>query len=236
MKKICVITGGSGGIGFSLAENFNNKGFQVIVLDIMKNEKMSKDIDFINCDLSNAESIKNSFLEIKNRFGKVHILINNGAISRFEKFIIDVEVDEFDKMINTNLRGVYLCSQEFIRLNSEEDYGRIINIASTRWNQNEKNWDIYGATKGGVVSLTSSLAISLSETPITVNCISPGWIQCENYDSLSESDHREHPSGRVGKPKDIFNMCYFLVNPENDFINGENIVIDGGMTKKMIYL
>ncbi|MGL5725130.1 SDR family oxidoreductase, partial [Cetobacterium sp.] len=116
-----------------------------------------------------------------------------------------------------------------------ETYGRIINIASTRWNQNESNWEAYGASKGGLVSLTNTLAVSLAKTPITVNAISPGWIQVDNYDTLTATDHSQHPSGRVGTPRDILNACLFLSNIENDFINAANIIIDGGMSKKMIY-
>lgn len=115
------------------------------------------------------------------------------------------------------------------------DYGRIINIASTRWHQNQAGWEAYGASKGGLISLTNTLCVSLSETSITVNAISPGWIQCSEYETLFEEDHRQHPSGRVGVPEDIARMVMFLSAPENDFINGANIVIDGGMTKKMIY-
>lgn len=86
-----------------------------------------------------------------------------------------------------------------------------------------------------MVSITNSMTISLSDTNITVNAISPGWIQTNNYEELSDEDHKIHPSGRVGKARDIVNACLFITNEENDFLNGENIVIDGGMTKKMIY-
>ena len=85
------------------------------------------------------------------------------------------------------------------------------------------------------MSLTNTMCISLADTPITVNAISPGWIQCADYDTLSVEDHKQHPSDRVGVPEDIARMDMFLSAPENDFINGANIVIDGGMTKKMIY-
>ena len=94
----------------------------------------------------------------------------------------------------------------------------------------------YAASKGGIVSLTHALAISFSEYAITVNSISPGWIQHTAYEMLSDADHKQHPSGRVGTPDDIARTCLFLCAPENDFINGQNVVVDGGMTKKMIYL
>ena len=83
--------------------------------------------------------------------------------------------------------------------------------------------------------MTKTMAVSLSETKVTVNCISPGWIEAKDYAGLREIDHKQHPSGRVGRPADIARACLFLTNPDNDFINGENIVVDGGISKKMIY-
>lgn len=236
MKKICVITGGTGGIGYYLSLGFNKNGYKVYALDIKCHKELPKEITFIKVDLRNITDIKNAFIKIKKENNTVHVLINNGAISNFNKSINDITIDEFNDVINVNLIGSFACAKEFIYANKGENYGRIINIASTRWNQNEANLEAYGASKGGIVSLTNSLAISLSETPITVNAISPGWIQVNNYTELSDKDHNQHPSGRVGKPRDILNACLFLANEENDFINAHNLVIDGGMTKKMIYI
>ena len=115
-------------------------------------------------------------------------------------------------------------------------YGRIINIASTRFHQNEQDWEAYGMTKGGIVSLTNSLCVSLSNTNITVNAITPGWIEVNDYAGLRMQDHHQHPCGRVGKPKDILNVCLFLCEEENDFIDGANIFVDGGMSKRMFYV
>ena len=94
----------------------------------------------------------------------------------------------------------------------------------------------YAASKGGIYSLTHALALSLAEWHITVNSISPGWIETHDYEQLRPEDHAQHPSGRVGKPEDIARMCLFICQEENDFMNGENVTIDGGMTKKMIYI
>ena len=170
------------------------------------------------------------------KYGTVHILINNGAIAGFRKDILKITDDEFDNVINVNLSGSLYCARAFVHANKGAEYGRIINIASTRFNQNESGWESYGASKGGVVSLTNSLAISLSETNITVNAISPGWIETVNYQALTVEDHAQHPARRVGKPEDIARTCLFLTDEQNDFIDGENIIVDGGMTKKMIYI
>ena len=170
------------------------------------------------------------------RHGAVHVLVNNAALAHFHKPVMEMTADEFDNALSVNLRGAFLCAQAFIKANAGQGYGRIINIASTRWNQNEAGWEAYGASKGGLVSLTNTLAVSLSATPITVNAVSPGWIQVDGYETLSHSDHAQHPSGRVGIPRDIVNACLFLAHEENDFVNGHNLVVDGGMTKRMIYV
>ncbi len=231
--KICIITGGTNGIGFDLAKKFAGKGFKVIVLDIV--ESKEEYVDYIHTDLADPNSVENAFAIIKEKYGKVHVLINNGAISAFVKNIEDVTLQEYNKVLDTNLRGAFLCCKKFTQLNKGEDYGRIINISSTRWHQNMEDWELYGMSKGGIVSLTNSLCVSLRGTPITVNAISPGFIHVGALEELEPRDHEIHPSNRVGRPSDISNMCLFLADEENDFINGANIVIDGGMTKRMIY-
>ena len=231
--KVVVITSGSQGIGQHLVLAYLERQAKVIVLDITPNK--NPDMDFHLVDLGRPEQIEQAFDEIQRQYGKVDVLINNGAIANFNKPIQQLTFEEFSRVIDVNLKGAFACSRRFIELNHSQPYGRIINIASTRWYQNESGWDAYGASKGGVVSMTQSMAISLADTPITVNAVSPGWIQVEGYDDLDSFDHQQHPSGRVGKAKDIVNACLFLTHPENDFVNGHNLVVDGGMSKKMIY-
>ncbi len=233
--KVVFVTGASNGIGRSITKKYAEVGAKVIATDIVERKFEEDNIEFYRMDLKDKNSIEEVFKKVINKHKKIDILINNGAISKFNKLIFDIEIEEFDEVISVNLRGAFICSKEFLKANKGENYGRIINIASTRWNQNEAGWEAYGASKGGLVSLTNSMAISLSDTNITVNAISPGWIQTTNYEELSDEDHKIHPSGRVGKARDIVNACLFITNEENDFLNGENIVIDGGMTKKMIY-
>lgn len=233
-NKVVVVTGASNGLGKSIAKAYAKLNARVIAIDIVENVFEEENIDFYKGDLKNEEQIKDIFKDVINKYNKVHVLINNGAISKFNKSIFDIETCEFDEVIDVNLRGSFICAKEFINANKGQNYGRIVNIASTRFNQNEAGWEAYGASKGGLVSLTNTMAISLSDTPITVNAISPGWIKVDDYE-LSEIDHKQHPSGRVGVPRDIVNACLFLTNEENDFVNAANIIVDGGMTKKMIY-
>ncbi len=235
MKEIVVVTGAAKGIGRVLAKGFAKKGMEVIALDILKTKFSEDNIYFYNMDLELRESIEKTFKKIKKDFGRVDIIINNGAISKFNKSLFDIEIEDFEKVIDVNLKGTFICVKEFLKLNKGNNFGRIINIASTRANQGESGWEAYCASKGGMISMTQTMAVSLAETKITANCISPGWIECDEYERLEEVDHSQHPSGRVGKPEDILRMALFLSEKENDFINGENIIIDGGMTKKMIY-
>ncbi|MBA5764358.1 SDR family oxidoreductase [Vibrio sp. 404] len=232
-NKVVIVTGGSQGIGKHLVQGYLALGAQVIVLDIVVPENVK--VDFYQVDLGNVSMVDRAFESIAKQYGHVHILINNGAIANFNKPIQQLSYEEFSTVIDVNLKGAFACARHFISLNEGQDYGRIVNVASTRWNQNESGWDAYGSSKGGLVSMTQSMAISLSETPITVNAISPGWIQVADYQQLLDCDHQQHPSGRVGKAKDIVNACLFLTNVENDFVNGHNLVVDGGMSKKMIY-
>ncbi len=233
--NVAIVTGAGGGMGRVISEMFAANGYTVIAVDIQEATFKYDNIYFKKADLCSYEDICSVFEYAKKNFGGVHVLVNNGAISKFSKNVFEITPEEFRKVIDTNLLGSFMCSKQFIEANKGQRYGRIINIASTRWNQNQADWEAYGASKGGLVSMTNTMCISLADTPITVNAISPGWIQCSDYDTLSTEDHKQHPSGRVGVPEDIARMVMFLSAPENDFINGANIVIDGGMTKKMIY-
>lgn len=233
--RVAVVTGAAGGIGRVIARMFAAQGYRVVAVDLEEALFEDGNIHFMRADLCCDDDIRRVFDYAKRSFGGVHVLVNNGAISKFSKSVFDIEPEEFRRVIDTNLCGSFTCCRRFIEANRGMEYGRIINIASTRWHQNEAGWEAYGASKGGLVSLTNTLCVSLSGTPVTVNAISPGWIQCSDYETLSHEDHSQHPSGRVGVPEDIARMVLFLAAPENDFINGANIVIDGGMTKKMIY-
>ncbi len=233
MKKIVVITGGARGLGFDMAKRFIQEGYRVVVLDI--EECSLREVTNIKTNIANPEEIKVAFDTVKVKYKKAHILINNAAVSAFEKDIEEVKLDDYNFVMDTNLRGSYLCAKYFIEINKGENYGRIINISSTRFHQNMATWELYGMSKGGIVSLTNSLCVSLIGTPITVNAISPGHIHTGDRKELEERDHFIHPSNRVGMPRDISNVCLFLANEENDFVNGANIIVDGGMTKKMIY-
>ena len=243
-NKVVLVTGGANGIGKVISQEYIKSGATVIIADVDKKSgnafvdeygQYTNKVLFYNIDLQNALAIREMFKNIITKYQKIDILINNAGKGIF-KPIYELTIEEWDEVIGLNLRAPFIAAQEFIRYFKGKDYGRIINIASTRYLMSEPNSEAYAASKGGIVSLTHALALSLSDENITVNAISPGWIENKNYEMLTETDHRQHPSKRVGKPEDISSACLFLTDDHNDFINGQNIVIDGGMTKKMIYV
>lgn len=240
-EKSVIVTGAANGIGKSIAETFAAKGAFVILLDkdIQAGGKTCESINstggkaaFIPADISLPDIVRESVRKAAGLLGKVDILINNAGFGIW-KSPYELSTDEWDSVINTNLRGTFLCSREASVFMRKTGGGSIINISSTRAFMSEPSSEAYAASKGGIVALTHAMSASLSKDNIRVNCISPGWIETGDYGKLKESDHKQHFSGRVGKPQDIANACIFVA--ENDFINGENIIIDGGMTRKMIY-
>lgn len=230
-----LITGAAGGIGRCLCEGFAALGHDVLAADVAEARFSQANILFQRMDLRDEAAVRTAFARCRERFGPIHVLINNGAISHFCKPIADMTVEEWDKVLQTNLRGAFLCCRAFAAANAGAGYGRIINIASTRRRQNEPHWEAYGASKGGLVSLTASLCVSLRGSGITVNAVSPGWIETGDYANLRPVDHEQHPSGRVGRPDDILRACLFLADPANDFVNGVNLTVDGGMSRRMFY-
>ena len=242
-KRRVFITGGAEGIGKAIVEAFCLSGDQVAFCDIneiagQETAKATGSI-FHKVDVSDKDALESCIQRILSEWNDIDIIVNNVGISQFSS-ITETSVEDFDKILSINLRPVFITSRLLAIHRKEQSspnpYGRIINICSTRYLMSEPGSEGYAASKGGIYSLTHALALSLSEWNITVNSIAPGWIQTHDYDQLRPEDHSQHPSRRVGKPEDIARMCLFLCEENNDFINGENITIDGGMTKKMIYL
>lgn len=240
--KTAIITGAANGIGKAIAIMFADHGANVVIADIEEEKgfeteeeikRKKKNAIFIKTDVKNEASIKQLFQTAAKTFGQIDILVNNAGISKFLPFM-EMTSEQWDEVIDTNLKSVFLSSKEAVQY-MKEDGGRIINISSTRAFMSEPNTEAYSASKGGIIALTHALARTLSPNRILVNSISPGWIQTENYDSLKEIDHKQHLSNRVGKPEDVARCCLFLCDPKNDFITAENIILDGGMTRKMIY-
>ncbi len=239
--RTVIVTGASNGIGRSVAMAFAAAGARAVIADTDEpaGEELARSLTgagasatFIRTDVSDPDSIRRMIAETVSDNPRIDMLINNAGISVFKPFH-ELGVDEWDNVLNTNLRGAFLCSREASLHMS--DGGAIVNIASTRALMSEAGSEAYAASKGGLLALTHAMAVSLSGKKITVNAISPGWIHTGDYERLRDIDHSQHPCGRVGKPDDIARACLFLCHPDNDFITGEQLVIDGGMTRRMIY-
>ena len=237
MMKNVLITGGGHGIGIGIARKLLADGYRVFVLDSNRAyiEELEKEnnaalIPFL-CDVGLPEEIETAAGRICKEFPVIDCIVNNVGISFFES-IDTMSFEKWNRILSVNLSSIFYlikCIKPFLAEKSA-----IVNIASTRAFMSEPDSEAYAATKGGIVALTHALAISLS--PKTrVNCISPGWIEVNDYDGLSVADHLQHPVGRVGHVNDIAEAVSFLLSEKAGFITGQNIIIDGGMTKKMIY-
>lgn len=243
-NKVVIVTGAAQGIGKEVATQYAKSGAKVVLADL--NEQLGEAINddlkeqgynttFVKTDVRQEADIINLMKTTVERYSTIDILINNAGVFKICS-PLDLDIDSWDDVINTNLRSVFLCSREaakYMRLN--QNGGAIVSMASTRAFMSEPNTESYAATKGGIIALTHALASSLAPNKIRVNCISPGWIETGEYEKLRPIDHQQHFSGRVGQPIDIAKACFYLTDERNDFVTGTNITVDGGMTKKMIY-
>ncbi len=241
MKRRVLITGGAHGIGRALVEAFTNAGDDVAFCDIDDKRghetATSTGAIYNKVDVSDKDALEDYVRTMLDRWGDIDVIINNVGISTF-KPITETSVEEFDHVISTNLRPVYITSRLLAihrHANGNTSYGRIVNLCSSRYLMSEAGTEGYSASKGGVYSLTHALSISLAPYRITVNAIAPGWIHVNEDEALTPEDHEFHPSGRVGTPQDIARAALYICEEGNDFLNGQTITIDGGVTRKMIY-
>ncbi|WP_338598857.1 SDR family oxidoreductase [Sulfolobus tengchongensis] len=250
MKKVSIITGGAKGIGAAIGYKLGKQGYSIAIADIdenagkyRENQFRNEGIDsiFIRTDVSSENDVSNLVERVYEKYGRIDVLINNAGIGFSGKSIEEQTLEEWKRIIDTNLTGVWLCSKYVVKY-MKNSGGVIINIASTRAFQSEPNTEPYSASKGGVIALTHSLAVSLSKYNIRVISISPGWIDTSKWQVppkesyLSGLDHGQHLTKRVGKPEDIASLVSFLVSEDASWISGVNFTVDGGMTVKMIYI
>ena len=232
-SQTVIVTGAGKGIGKGVAALFSQKGANVVVAELEEHlgkktveeiQLMGGEAFFVKVDVRKEKDIITLMERAFEKYGRIDILINNAGKALF-KSPYEVSVEEWDDIIHTNLRSVFLAAREAAKyMRKNEEGGSIVNIASTRSMMSEPNSETYAATKGGIVSITHALAASLSPDNITVNSISPGWIETGDYSQLSTRDHKQHFSNRVGKPEDIARACLYLTSRENDFVTGINRV------------
>lgn len=247
-SQVAIVTGGARGIGKAIAKQLLEKGLAVAIADVdddagretCQEYQTLGEIYYCHCDVSDEAQVRQLVDDTLARHHRLDVLVNNAGISRFQP-LEQTSLADWQAVLGTNLTGCFLCARDaapYLR----ETHGNIVNIASTRALMSEPDTAAYSASKGGIVALTHSLAVSLGPE-VRVNCISPGWIEVGDWQKQSESttpqhtdrDRLQHPAGRVGVPGDVAALVSYLVSPAAGFITGANFVVDGGMTRKMIY-
>ena len=220
--KVAVITGGARGIGKCIREEFEKAGASVAVIDLLDN-------DYFVGDLADKETLENFAQKVIADFGRVDYLINNAAPKSVG--IEQGSYEDFEYAIKVGVTAPFYLSKLFMPYFS--DGASIVNISSSRDRMSQPQTESYTAAKGGISALTHAMAVSFAGK-LRVNSVSPGWID-NNYKRYEGADAIQQPAGRVGNPPDIANMVLYLCSDMAGFITGENICIDGGMTKQMIY-
>lgn len=242
--KICVVTGGANGIGRCITQAFIDEGARVAVVDTdaATGEEMvqryGETLLFVQGDIADKATLERFAKAVLDAFGHVDCLVNNACISK-KGLLSRCSYEEFNEVLHIGVTAPYYLALLFAAHFAPG--AAIVNISSTRQGMSQPDTESYTAAKGGISALTHALAVSLAGR-VRVNAVSPGWIDTGTYQheegyepDYSQADEAQHPAGRVGKPSDIASMVLFLCGEEAGFIDGQNIVVDGGMTRQMIY-
>lgn len=237
-----LVTGASRGIGREIALELAKQGANIAVnfagSEAKANEvveeikSMGREAFAIKCDVSNADEVADMIKKTVERFGKLDILVNNAGITK-DNLLMRMKEEEWDDVININLKGVFLCTKAVTRQMMKQRYGRIINIASIVGVSGNPGQANYVAAKAGVIGLTKTTAKELASRNITVNAIAPGFITTDMTDKLTEEVKTEMlkqiPLARFGEPKDIAKTAAFLASSDSSYMTGQTLHIDGGM-------
>jgi NAD(P)-dependent dehydrogenase (short-subunit alcohol dehydrogenase family) len=225
-QPVLAVTGGSHGIGRAVMDLFAQRGYAVSTIDPEASPGGDKRTFIMRGDVSNEDQVKAWIDETIKWLGAPTVLVNNAGIEHNVPFL-ELRASDFDRVIAVNLRGTFLCSQTAARAMIERGiHGAIVNVASTRAFMSEPNTEAYTASKGGIVSLTHAMAMSLGPHRIRVNCICPGWIETRKAPISSQRDHEQHPVGRVGTPGDVAQACLFIAE-HAPFMTGTHLTLDG---------
>lgn len=240
--KVALVTGGSRGIGRAIALELGKQGANVAV-NFSGNEAMANGVvdeikasgseaAVFQCDISDAAAVQEMVKSVVSTFGRLDILVNNAGITR-DTLIMRMKEDDWDAVINTNLKGVFNTTKAVSRQMMKQKCGRIINMASVVGMVGNAGQANYVAAKAGVIGLTKSTARELAPRNITVNAVAPGFISTDMTDKLPEDIKeamlKDIPLGRIGKPEDVAAMVRFLASDDSGYLTGQVFRVDGGM-------
>ena len=240
--KVALVTGASRGIGRAIATTLAGSG-ALAVINYRNNAAAADEVvsaitaaegraAAIQADVSDAAEVERLFKAVIERYGKIDILVNNAGITR-DTLLLRMKEEDFDAVLQTNLRGVYLCTKAALRPMTKARSGRIINITSVVGLMGNAGQANYAAAKAGIIGFTKAAAREIASRNITVNAIAPGYIETELTDVLSETVRQaileNIPLGRLGQPQDVANLVCFLASDAAAYITGQTLTVDGGM-------
>jgi 3-oxoacyl-[acyl-carrier protein] reductase len=239
--QVALITGGARGIGRAIADGLAREGADLAIADVSLEsaESAARELsalgiraEALKLDVSKSEEVVSAFTKIASDFGRLDIVINNAGINR-DGLILRMKEEDWDAVINVNLKGVFLCSKEALKVMVKQKYGRIVNIASVVAFMGNPGQANYGASKAGIVGLTKTTAREYASRGITVNAVAPGFIATAMTDALAESVRQEMlksiPTGAFGTVGDVANAVLFLASPASGYITGQVVHVNGGM-------
>lgn len=241
-NKCAIVTGASRGIGKAIAKKLASLGAN-IVLNYRSNEEealkvqkelldMGVEVFLYRCDISDSKAVEEMIKEAKEKFGAIDIMINNAGINR-DSLILRMKDQDFDSVIDVNLKGVFNCLRGITPIMIRQKFGKIVNLSSVIGIVGNAGQVNYAASKAGVIGMTKSLAKEIGSRGITVNAVAPGFINTDMTESLTEKVKEEAkkniPLKRLGSPEDVANIVAFLVSEDASYITGQVINVDGGM-------
>lgn len=241
--KVAIVTGGSRGIGEAIVRRlaqegarvyatFNSNGEKALAIEQELNNSGAS-VRFISADISNEDSVKNLMDTVINETGRIDVLVNNAGMTR-DNLLMRMSTQEWDDVINTNLKGVFLCCKAVTRTMMSQRKGKIVNVSSIVGFTGNAGQANYVAAKAGVIGFTKSLAKELSSRNILVNCIAPGYVETDMTQKLSEQQKQSFldiiPLRRAAQADEIASVVAFLVSDDANYITGQTIAVDGGLT------
>ncbi len=242
-RKVALITGGSRGIGKAIAKKFAKEGYDIVINYVSESAELGKvkeeiienrnvDILFVKADVTNYNGCEEMIKEVINKFGRIDVLVNNAGITK-DGLLMRMKEEDFDKVIEVNLKGTFNVTKNVIPYMMKQRSGKIVNISSVVGIGGNAGQANYAASKAGIIGFTKSVAKELASRNILANCVAPGFIKTDMTDVLSdavkENINKQIPLNKMGEADEVANAVYFLASEENTYITGQVLNVDGGM-------